>query len=90
MGPLTEIFPILPQTPLEITVSVVAILGAILMIYGIFLEIERRQDAVFVIGSGALLVYALWIGNLVFAIAMGGFFIASFIEFIEIVLGKKK
>jgi len=68
--------------------NIVAGLGAILLTYGIFLEAERRQDAVFVVGAGCLLVYALWIGNTVFSIAMAGVALASFIELVEILLGR--
>ncbi len=88
MGPLANLFPGLPWTPIETIVNIVAILGIIMLIYGIFLEAERRQDAVFVIGSACLFVYALWISNAIFAIAMGGFFVASFVELIEIILGR--
>lgn len=88
MEPLANFFTTLPWTPLETMVNVVAALGAIMIAYGVFLEAERRQDAVFSIGSACLFVYAIWISNTIFAIAMGGFFIASFIELIEILLGR--
>ncbi|MBI5222675.1 MAG: hypothetical protein HY980_04255 [Candidatus Magasanikbacteria bacterium] len=68
----------------------VAGLGVILLTYGVFLETERRQDAVFLIGAGCLLVYALSIGNLIFTIAMAGLFLAALIEFVEILLGIRK
>ena len=86
--PFFSIFPTLPWPLIDIMVNVVAGLGAILIIYGIFLEAERRQDAIFVVGSGCLLVYALWIGNTIFSVAMGGFMLASFIELVEIMLGR--
>jgi len=90
MEPLVNFLPTLPWTALEIILNIVAGLGAILLTYGIFLEAEKRQDAVFVIGSGCLLVYALWIGNAIFSIAMTGFFVASAVELIEIMLHKRK
>lgn len=88
MPPLASVFPTLPWTTLDIILNVVAGLGAILITYGIFLEAERKQDAVFVVGAGCLLVYALWIGNKIFSMAMGGFMIASFIELMEIMTGR--
>lgn len=88
MGPLTYLLPTLPWAPLETIINIVAMLGVIMLIYGVFLEAERRQDAVFVIGSACLFVYAIWISSAVFAIAMGGFFIASAIELVEILLGR--
>lgn len=68
--------------------NVVAGLGAILVTYAVFLESERRQDAVFVVGAGCLLVYALWIGNKIFSLAMAGLLIGSAIELAEIILGR--
>lgn len=68
--------------------NVVAGLGAVLITYAIFLEAERNQDAVFVVGSMCLLVYALWIGNTIFTIAMGGLLLASALELAEILLGR--
>lgn len=88
MGPLSSFLPTLPWTTLEIIMNVVAALGAILITYGVFLEAERRQDAAFTVGAGCLLVYALWVGNTIFSIAMAGFLVASFIELIEIMLGR--
>ncbi|OGH93758.1 MAG: hypothetical protein A2538_02660 [Candidatus Magasanikbacteria bacterium RIFOXYD2_FULL_41_14] len=64
--------------------------GAILITYAIFLEAEKRQDAVFFIGAGCLLVYAVYIGNIMFTIAMAGLAAASFIELIEIMIGYHK
>ena len=78
----------LPWPLIDIIVNVVAGLGAILMTYAIFLESERRQDAIITVGAGCLLVYALWIGNKIFSVAMAGLMIASFIELIEILLGR--
>ncbi|MCX6781870.1 MAG: hypothetical protein NTW66_02025 [Candidatus Magasanikbacteria bacterium] len=88
MGPLSSILPSLPWTTLEIIMNVVAGLGAIMIVYGVFLEAERRQDAVFAVGSACLFIYALWVGNTIFSIAMGGFALASFIELMEIMLGR--
>lgn len=86
--PFANILPSLPWSNIDIIVNVVAGLGAILLTYAIFLEAERRQDIVFMIGAGCLLVYALWIGNTIFSIAMAGVFIGSFIELVEILLGR--
>ena len=83
-----NIFPSLPWPLIDIVMNVVAGLGAILLTYAIFLEAEKRQDAVFVIGAGCLLVYALWIGNTIFSIAMAGMAIGAFIELVEIMLGR--
>lgn len=71
---------------LEIIIHVVAGLGAVLLVYGVFLEKETRQDAVFLIATGALFVYAVWIGSRLFMVAMGLFFMASLIELVEIMV----
>lgn len=86
--PFTDFLPTLPWSTLEIIMNVVAGLGAIFITYAVFLESERRQDAVFVVGAGCLLVYALWIGNKIFSVAMAGLMIGSFIELIEIMRGR--
>ncbi len=88
MPPLPEIFSTLPWPLTTILMNVVAGLGAILLTYGVFLETERRQDAVFVVAGACLFIYALWVGNKVFSIAMAGFTLGSFIEMVEIILGK--
>lgn len=84
---LEKIFPYLPVSLTETLVYVVACLGAILLTYSIFLETERRQDLIMLIGAVCLLVYALFIGNLIFSLAMGGVALAALIEFIEIYTG---
>ena len=73
--PFANLFPSLPLPLLDIIMYVVATLGVILLTYGVFLEAERKQDAVFIIASGCLLVYALWINSLIFSLAMAGLFV---------------
>ena len=84
---LDSLIPTLPTTTAEILVYIVAALGAVLLTYAIFVEAEHRRDLIRIIGAGGLLVYALFINNLIFMIAMGGVFLASLVEFIEIYLG---
>ncbi len=86
--PFANLFPSLPLPLLDIIMYVVATIGVILLTYGVFLEAERKQDAVFIIASGCLLVYALWINSIIFALAMASLFIGSWIELIEILRGK--
>lgn len=85
-----NLFSSLPWPLIDTVINVVAGLGVLLLIYGVFLEAERRQDAVFMVGSACLLVYSLWIGNKIFSLAMAGLFIGSLIELIEILTGKHK
>lgn len=86
--PLQNFLPTLPWPLLDTVLATVGLLGAILLIYGVYLEAERRQDAVFVIGSAGLFVYALWIGSTIFMIAMGAMFLAAGRELIQIARGK--
>lgn len=86
--PFYNLLPTLPWPLLDIIINVVAALGAILLVYAVFLESERKQDTVFMIGSACLLIYALWVGNKIFSVAMAGLLAASFIELVEIMTGR--
>lgn len=87
---LNTLFPIIPLTTIEILIFVVALLGAAMLPYAIFVEKERRQDLITLIGSGCLLVYALYHTLIIFSIAMGGLFLAALIEFWQIYFGLHK
>lgn len=80
----------LPITFSQLSFDIIGGLGAIMIVYGIFLELERRQDLVFAVGAYCLFIYALYIGSNLFAVAMFGFFLASTVEFIEIYAGLHK
>ena len=90
MQPLPTLLPSLPWQSLEVIITIIAALGAILLTYGVFLKTEKRQDVVLFIGSFCLLIYAMYIGNTMFTIAFAGLGLASFVEFIEILLGMHK
>jgi hypothetical protein len=87
---LFNLFPGLPWDNVVVAMNMVAMAGATLHIYGVFLETERRRDVVFIVGGVCLFIYALWIRNNIFALAMGGFTIASLVELIEILTGRHK
>lgn len=87
---LDSIIPALPTSTAEILIYIVGGLGALLLGYGVFLEQERRQDLVRFVGAFGLMVYALFIDNKLFIVAMGGLAIASLVEFVEIYLGLHK
>lgn len=90
MSPFSSIFSAAPYSLLEIIIYTVAALGSILIAYAVFLKKEKIQDVLLLIGSGCLIVYSLWIGNLIFLIAMTGLFLASFVEWLEILFGHHK
>lgn len=85
-----SLFAAMPWPLLDTVIYIVASLGVILLTYGVFLEPERRQDLVFIVGAACLLVYSLWIDNKIFSLAMGGILIGSLIELMEILTGKHK
>ncbi len=87
---LENILPAMPLDINEVIMYVLAGLGIILLVYGVFLETEKRQDLVFLVAAACLLVYALYIDNIIFIVAMSGLLLASLIEFIEILLGIHK
>lgn len=75
---------------LEIILVVLGVLGMLLMAYGIFLEREKSQDAVFALGSLFLAIYSVVIHNSIFTIVFVVFFLGSAWEYIRIVTGKHK
>ncbi len=87
---LENFLPQLPSSTSETLIYIVAILGAILLVYAVFLETERRQDIIIMLGAFSLMIYAIFIGNLLFTIAMAGLALAGLTEFIEILLGIHK
>lgn len=87
---LETLLPIIPTGTPETLVFVVAILGAILLPYAIFVEKERRQDLITLVGAFCLFVYALYTRHAIFSIAMGGLALAAAVEFTEIYLGLHK
>ncbi|MEK7644347.1 MAG: hypothetical protein AAB390_03545 [Patescibacteria group bacterium] len=87
---LDKLLPNLPLTLSETLIYVVAGIGIILITYAVFLEMERRQDLVMMLGASCLFVYALYTENTIFMIATAGLGIASAIEFGEILFGLHK
>jgi len=90
MPPFTNFLPVAPYPLIDIIIYIVAGLGAILIAYAVFLKQEKRQDLLLFIGSGCLIVYSLYIGNLIFLVAMSGLFLSSLVEWLEIFFGFHK
>ncbi len=88
--PLANLFPSLPWSFLDTIFRVIGFMGALALAYAVLLEAEKRQDAVFVIGSASLFVYALWTRSYVFMFAMGLMFLVSGRELIQILRSKHK
>lgn len=69
---------------------ILGIAGAILITYGVFLEVERRQDIVKFLGALCLFLYGMFAQDIIIMIAMAGLGLASLIELIEIMMGLHK
>lgn len=87
---LETLIPQLPADPITMLVDIVAVVGAIMIIYSQFVEIEHRRDLIRLIGALALGVYALTIHNVIFSLAAFGIALAAATEFTEIYLGIHK
>ena len=85
---VSQQIPGLPISYIEIAVIIVGVMGALILMYGVLLEAERRQDAVFVVGAAALFVYGLAHGDYVIIFAMGGMFLIAGRELIQIMRGR--
>lgn len=72
----------------DLAVYVVGFMGALALMYATLLEVERWQDAVFVVGSASMLVYALVRQDYIVAFAMLGIFCIAGRELIQILRGK--
>ncbi len=88
--PFGNLFPNLPLPFMTTLFAIVGFLGALLLIYSVYLEPERRKDAIILVGAAALFVYALFVENLIFMLATGGMFLVALGEFIQILRGKHR
>jgi len=84
---LENLIPNLPQLNMEIILLALAIVCTFLIIYGLFLESEKRQDILYIIGFFGLFIYALFISSPVFVFTCLGMFVAATVELIEIMMG---
>ncbi len=90
MIPLENLLPNLPTSFVDLAVYVVGFMGALALAYGVLLEAEKRQDAVFVVASASLFVYALVHHDKIVMFAMGLMFLVAGRELIQIIRGKHK
>lgn len=86
--PFSNLFPTLPW-PIDITLfTIVGFMGALALIYAVLLEQEKRQDAVLVVASASLFVYAMSINNHIFTFLSAGVFLVAGRELVQILRGK--
>ena len=88
--PLGNYFSTLPTPFITTAMYIVGFMGALALMYGVLLEAEKNQDAVFVVGSASLFVYALVRHDTILMFAMGGMFLIAGRELIQIMRGKHK
>ncbi len=87
---LENILPNLSQSTLGLFMVILGIVCTFFVVYGFFLETEKRQDIFFMIGFFGLFIYATFISNPIFILASLGLFFAATIELIEIIVGIHK
>jgi len=87
---LENILPNLPLIDINFFMSVLGVICTFFVVYGFFLETEKRQDIFFMIGFFGLFIYAVYITNPIFILTSLGIFCAATIEFIEMVVGIHK
>jgi len=83
---LENIIPNLP-TSYSLIIYLIALSGIVLLVYGVFLESEKRQNLVMIVSASCLFIYALIFKEPIFMLAMAGLFIANLFEFVEIMAG---
>lgn len=60
------------------------IAGLLLISYAIWLKNEKRQDFLFILGGMALLIYSIFIKDLIFIVLQIVFIISSLVELIKL------
>jgi len=88
--PLSDILNNPPANFADAAIIVAGVIGAILLFYSIFLDKERRRDAVGLIGSFCLFVYSLTVGNGLLTAAFVIYGLGNLIELVLIATGKHK
>ncbi len=83
-----DIVPGLSMTYVELATNIVGIMGGLALIYAVLLEAEKRQDAVFVVSSASLFVYALARKDYILMFVMLGIFLVAGRELVQIMRGK--
>ena len=69
---------------LENIFTIFGILGLIFIIWGIFLELNKKRTIIYIIGGISLLIYSISKNDLVFITLQCFFILASFIEFFKL------
>lgn len=85
--PFGNFFPNLPLPFVVIMFDVIGFMGSLALIYSVYLESEKRKDAVIMVAAASLFVYAALINNKMFMFAFAGMFLVSTWEFIHILRG---
>lgn len=87
---LTNLFPTLPNGPVDTLVYLHLGIGIFLLFYATFVELEHRQDLIRILGAAAILLYAIVHSNTALIWVGGAIFLGSTIQFVEILLGLHK
>lgn len=60
------------------------IIGLLLISYSLWIKNEKRQDIVFIIGGLSLLVYSIFIEDIIFIVLQIIFIISAFVELMRL------
>jgi len=60
------------------------IAGLLLISYGLWIQREKRQNIVFMIGGACLLAYSIFLGDIIFVLLQCVFIISALLEFIKL------
>ena len=60
------------------------IIGLLLISYGLWMKNEKRQDLIFILGGISLLVYSIYINDVIFIVLQIIFTISALIELIRL------
>lgn len=69
---------------------VFGIIGLLVISFAIWLKDESRQDILFIIGGGALLIYSISVGDVIFIILQIVFIVSALAEVLKLSKRNKK
>jgi len=64
--------------------KIIGVIGVLFITYGIYVKNEIKQDLVFILGGGCLLVYSIYLWDPIFIPLQIIFIIGSLVEIIKI------
>ena len=69
--------------------QIFGILGLLIITYAVWLKNEKRQDLLFIFGGLSLLIYSIWIQDIIFIVLQIVFIVSALIERVRLSRSKK-